>query len=146
MPRHAPQSRGDRLALKEVRVSREKFQLMAEAELARIPAELRALLVNVTIEVKDEPGEEAEDVEDATEDDVVDLLGLYSGPEREDFLSGGAHGELPAKVYLYQWNLEDAVGSIEELQKEIRLTLRHELAHHFGFDDDELEEVWPEGA
>ncbi len=119
---------------------------MAEAELARIPEELRALLVNVTIEVQDEPGEEAVDVEDATEDDIVDLLGLYVGPEREDFLRGAAHGELPAKVYLYQWNLEDSVGSIEELQKEIRLTLRHELAHHFGFDDDELEEVWPEGA
>jgi predicted Zn-dependent protease with MMP-like domain len=132
--------------MKEVRVSPAKFRMMAEAELARIPEELRALLVNVTIEVKDEPGEEAEDVEDATEDDIVDLLGLYAGPEREDFLRGGAYGQLPAKVYLYQWNLEDSVGSIEELQKEIRLTLRHELAHHFGFDDEELERVWPEGA
>ena len=102
--------------MKEVRVSAAKFRLMAEAELARIPPEVRA------------------------------LLGLYCGPEREDFLGGGAHGRLPAKVYLYQWNLEDSVGSLEELQKEIRLTLRHELAHHFGFDDDELERVWPEGA
>ncbi len=132
--------------MKEVRVTPAKFRMMAEAELGRIPPELRALLVNVTIETKEEPGEEAEDLEDGDENDATDLLGLYCGPEREDFLGSAAHGQLPAKVYLYQWNLEDSVGSIEELQKEIRLTLRHELAHHFGFDDDELERVWPEGA
>ena len=132
--------------MKEVRVTPAKFRLMCEAELARIPDEVRALLVNVTIETQEEPGEEAYDLEDAGEDDATDLLGLYCGPEREDFLSGEAAGQLPAKVYLYQWNLEDAVGSVEELQKEIRLTLRHELAHHFGFDDEELERVWPEGA
>jgi len=132
--------------MKEVRVTPEKFRQMAEAELARIPNQVRALLVNVTIETMDSPGEEADDLEDGDENDATDLLGLYCGPEREDFLSGAANGQLPAKVYLYQWNLEDSVGSIEELQKEIRLTLRHELAHHFGFDDDELERVWPEGA
>ncbi|MBI4061286.1 MAG: metallopeptidase family protein [Elusimicrobia bacterium] len=127
--------------MKEVRVSPARFRAMAEAELAAIPDELRALLVNVTIEVRNEPGAEAEGM-----DEEDDLLGLYCGPEREDFLSGAAHGQLPAKVYLYQWNLEDSVESLEELQKEIRLTLRHELAHHFGFDDEELERVWPEGA
>ncbi|MBI5245720.1 MAG: metallopeptidase family protein [Elusimicrobia bacterium] len=132
--------------MKEVRVTPAKFRLMAEAELGRIPAELRSLLINVTIETKEEPGEEAEDLEDGDENDATDLLGLYCGPEREDFAGAAAHGQLPAKVYLYQWNLEDSVGSIEELQKEIRLTLRHELAHHFGFDDEELEKVWPEGA
>ena len=129
--------------MKEVRVTPAKFRLMAEAELARIPEEMRRLLINVTIETSEEPGEEADDLD---EDEADDLLGLYCGPDREDFLSGAASGELPAKVYLYQWNLEDSVESIEELQKEIRLTLRHELAHHFGFDDDELEKVWPEGA
>ncbi len=132
--------------MKEVRVTPAKFRLMAEAELARIPEEVRALLVNVTIETKEEPGTEIDDLEDGDENDQTDLLGLYSGPEREDFVGSAAGGQLPAKVYLYQWNLEDSVGSIEELQKEIRLTLRHELAHHFGFDDDELEELWPEGA
>lgn len=125
----------------EVRVTPQRFRALVEAELGRIPDELRALLVNVTIETPEEPGPEADEMEDAE-----DLLGLYAGPERSDFLGSEAHGQLPAKVYLYQWNLEDSVESLEELQKEIRLTLRHELAHHFGFDDEELEKVWPEGA
>ena len=94
---------------------------------------MRALLVNVTIEVRDKPGPEAE----AMDEEEEDLLGLYCGPERADFLSGAASGQLPAKVYLYQRNLEDSVGSLSQLRKEIRLTLRHELAHHFGFDDDD---------
>ena len=127
--------------MKEVRVSAARFRAMAEAELAAIPLELRALLVNVTIEARAEPGPEADGLEDAD-----DLLGLYCGPTREDFLGGSAGGSLPAKVYLYQWNLEDCVDSLKELKKELRLTLRHELAHHFGFDDAELEEIWPEGA
>ena len=127
--------------MKEVRVTPAKFKLMAEAELAAIPAPLRDLLVNVSIEVKAEPGVEAEDMEDAQE-----LMGLYDGPTREEMLSNDAHGSLPAKVYLYQNAIEDSVESVSGLQKEIRLTLRHELAHHFGFDDEELERVWPEGA
>lgn len=125
----------------EVRISREKFRAMAEAELAAIPHQLRNLLTNLAIEVQDEPGAEAEDMEEGD-----DLLGLYSGPTREEVLSGAAHGQLPPKVYLYQWNLEDSVESIEELRNEVRLTLRHELAHHFGFTDEDLEKVWPEGA
>lgn len=127
--------------MSEVRVTPAKFKLMAEAELAAIPKPLRDLLVNVSIETKAEPGLEAEDMEDADE-----LMGLYDGPTREEMLSADAHGALPAKVYLYQNAIEDSVESVSGLQKEIRLTLRHELAHHFGFDDEELERVWPEGA
>ena len=114
---------------------------MIEAELTRIPDELRCLLVNVAIESKDVPGSEAEEIDDAN-----DLLGLYCGPERSAFVGNGAHGELPAKIYLYQRNLEETVDGVEDLQREIRLTLRHELAHHFGFDEDDIERIWPEGA
>lgn len=122
-------------------VSAARFRAMVEAELAGVPAPLRGLLVNVAIEAKDEPGLEAEGMEGAEE-----LLGLYDGPTREEMLGSDAHGSLPARVYLYRLNLIDAVDSLEGLQKEVRLTLRHELAHHFGFDDEELERVWPEGA
>ena len=127
--------------MKEVRVSRERFRAIAEAELAAIPKPLRDLLVNVTIEVQDEPGAEADDMDEAD-----DLMGLYTGLTRAETLGSAAGGSLPSKVYLYQWNIEDSVDSLSELRTEIRLTLRHELAHHFGFDDEELERVWPEGA
>lgn len=127
--------------MRKVRVSRERFRALAEAELAAIPKPLRDFLVNVAIEVADAPGEEAGDLESAD-----DLMGLYAGPTRAEMLSADAHGSLPAKVYLYRENIEACARSPEELRREVRLTLRHELAHHFGFDDEELERVWPEGA
>ena len=126
----------------KTRLSRERFHALAEAELAAIPKPLRDLLVNVAIQVLDAPGLEAQDMDE----DPDDLLGLYSGATRAEMLSNDAHGSLPAKVYLYQRNMEDAVDSAADLKREVRLTLRHELAHHFGFDDEDLERVWPEGA
>lgn len=127
---------------KKNRVSAERFQAMAEAELAAIPKPLRDLLVNVSIEVRSAPGLEAQDLDE----DPDELLGLYTGPTRQEMLNADAHGSLPAKVYLYQRNLEDIASTPAKLKKELRLTLRHELAHHFGFDDADLERVWPEGA
>jgi predicted Zn-dependent protease with MMP-like domain len=127
--------------MKAARLTRAQFLALAEAELASIPKPLRDLLVNVTIETKDGPGLEAEEL-----DEPDAILGLYAGATRAEMLSNDAHGSLPAKVYLYQRNMEDVSKNASELRKELRLTLRHELAHHFGFDDEELERVWPEGA
>jgi predicted Zn-dependent protease with MMP-like domain len=126
----------------KTRLSPARFLSLAEAELAAIPKPLRDLLVNVSIEVRAAPGLEAQNID---EDPEV-LLGLYSGATRAEMLSNDAHGSLPAKIYLYQRNIEDAVESLAELKTELRLTLRHELAHHFGFDDDDLQRLWPEGA
>lgn len=114
---------------------------MADDELASIPKPLRDLLVNVSIEVRDDPGTEAQELDDTSE-----LLGLYDGPTREEMLRTDSYGCLPAKVYLYQLNMEDSVTTVDALRRELRLTLRHELAHHFGFDDADLQRVWPEGA
>jgi predicted Zn-dependent protease with MMP-like domain len=123
------------------RLSAELFHQLAEAELASIPKPLRALLINVTIETRAAPGLEAEEL-----DAPQDVLGLYWGATRHEMLGNDAHGFLPAKVYLYQRNLEDTSADLDELKKELRLTLRHELAHYFGFEDADLERVWPEGA
>jgi predicted Zn-dependent protease with MMP-like domain len=126
---------------KGARLAPAEFHALAEAELALIPKALRDLLVNVAIETRGAPGLEAGDLEEPG-----DLLGLYAGATRAEMLSDDAHGSLPAKVYLYQRNLEDVSKNAAELRRELRLTLRHELAHHFGFDDEDLERVWPEGA
>jgi predicted Zn-dependent protease with MMP-like domain len=126
---------------KGARLAPAEFHALAEAELAAIPKPLRELLVNVSIETKDGPGIEAQDLDEPDE-----LLGLYAGATRAEMLSNDGHGSLPAKVYLYQRNLEDISKNAAELRRELRLTLRHELAHHFGFDDEDLERVWPEGA
>jgi predicted Zn-dependent protease with MMP-like domain len=122
------------------RAALDAFQSIAEEEFESIPRELRDLAVNVAIEVREEPGVEAEDV-----DHPGELFGLYTGPTRAEMLSADAHGSLPARIFLYRRTI-GAAGSPSAVRREVRLTLRHELAHHFGFDDAELERIWPEGA
>ena len=124
---------------------RREFELLAEKAFAAVPAEFREKLLNVEISVQDLPGPEAGD-----EDGSADLLGLYVGPMRSEIqqgmLAGAPPDELMARVLLYKLNIEAACRTRAEVSREISLTLRHELAHHFGFEDEDLERIWPEGA
>ena len=124
---------------------------MVEDAFKAIPAEFKEKLLNVTILVRDEPGPEATDLDDdGQNDEEGELLGLYVGPMRHEIQSGMLAGDPPdtlqAQVFLYKAPLEDACDGKAELAKEISVTLRHELAHHFGFEDEDLERIWPEGA
>ena len=98
------------------------------AALDSLPADLREAMSNVEIVVEDENAEDP------------DVFGLYLGiplPERHDYA-----GVLPDKIAIYRLPLEDAFGHDPELLvEEIRITVIHELAHHFGIDDDRLTEL-----
>lgn len=124
-----------------MKVSRKRFEKMAEDALADVPRRFLKLLVNVEISAQDLPGPEAGKWEGSK-----DLLGLYKGLTREQMLmtQSGAFG--PARVVLYQANIESLCKTEAELQAQVALTLRHELAHHFGFSDKDLRKKWPEGA
>ena len=104
------------------------FEEHVERALDSLPAELRAAMSNVEIVVEDENPEDP------------DLLGLYLGiplTERGDYA-----GVLPDKIAIYRRPLEDEFGDDPELlQEEIRITVLHELAHHFGIDEDRLSEL-----
>ena len=67
------------------------------------------------------------------------LYGLYDGvpiTEREGWLSGP-----PDTIYIFQDTLERDFRSRSILQEEIQRTVLHEIAHHFGIDDDRLREL-----
>ena len=124
-----------------MRVSREEFLSLAERAFDEIPAFFREKLVNVELSVVDRPGRES-----GRDRGSRTLLGLYVGPPREELERSAGEPPLPARILLYQRNIEDACRKRSELEREIRLTLRHEIAHHFGFSDGELQEFWPEGC
>ena len=67
------------------------------------------------------------------------LFGLYEGVPltRRGYFDVPLH---PDRVFIFQGPIEDACHSPEEIKDEVRITVMHELAHYFGFDDDELEE------
>jgi predicted Zn-dependent protease with MMP-like domain len=110
-------------------MSRERFEALVDAALDEIPAEITALVNNVVVLVEDE----------APADDP-DLLGLYDGvalTEREANFSA----ELPDRIFVYRNNLLDMCETEEELADEVRITVVHEIAHHFGIDHDVLHEL-----
>ena len=65
-----------------------------------------------------------------------DLFGLYEGiplPERGDMA-----GELPDRITIFRLPLEDEFRDPAELEREIRITVLHELGHYFGLDEERL--------
>jgi predicted Zn-dependent protease with MMP-like domain len=52
-----------------------------------------------------------------------------------------AEAVLPDKITIFQGPLEEACASEEEIREEVRTTIVHEVAHHFGFDEERLAEL-----
>ena len=108
----------------------ERFDELVDQALDGIPDELASLVRNVVVLVEDEP----------PEDEPDDLLGLYDGvalTERDGTLGV----ELPDRIFIFRGPLLDLCADEAELVEEVRITVVHEVAHHFGIDDDRLHEL-----
>jgi predicted Zn-dependent protease with MMP-like domain len=105
------------------------FEEHVRAALDSLPPELQRAMSNVEIVVEEENAEEP------------DLYGLYLGiplTERGE----GYSGVLPDKIAIYRIPLQEEFGDDPEvLEEEIRITVVHEIAHHFGIDEDRLSEL-----
>ncbi len=124
-------------------LSRTQFELMvfdvAAKIVASLPDDLRDKAGNVMFAVEDRPTrEQMESVEDDG-DTGDDLLGLYEGtPLTERTIDDMRI--VPDRITLFRIPLLDMCRSRKELHGEIRLTIIHELAHFFGFEERDLEE------
>ena len=95
-----------------------------------LPPDLRGAMSNVEIVVEEEHPEDP------------DLFGLYLGIPLVERTSTGYQGVLPDKIAIYRKPLEEEFGDDPEvLEDEIRITVLHEIAHHFGVDEDRLTEL-----
>jgi predicted Zn-dependent protease with MMP-like domain len=103
------------------------FEDHVRAALDSLPADLAAALENIVVVVEDESPEDP------------DLFGLYEGiplPER-----GDTAGDLPDRITIFRVPLEDEFDDPAELEREIRITVLHELGHYFGLDEDRLADL-----
>ncbi|WP_298325548.1 metallopeptidase family protein [Haloactinopolyspora sp.] len=103
-------------------------ELVAEA-LDQIPGELAQMMDNVVVLVEDEPPP-----------DAADVLGLYEGTpltERGEFYSG----VLPDVIRLFRLPILRLCETWTDAVEEVLVTVVHEVAHHFGIDDDRLHEL-----
>lgn len=112
-----------------VEMSAEEFERLVEDALDQVPAELAAMVENLVVLVQSQ----------APADDP-DLLGLYDGVALPD--QDSHYGmQPPAQILIFSDNLLQMCASREEVEEEVRITVVHEIAHHFGIDDDRLHDL-----
>ncbi len=113
-----------------VEMTRDDFEDAVRDALDEIPAELAAMMDNVVVLVEDDGP-----------DDAPDLLGLYEGTpltERGEFWATGA---LPDRITVYRNPTLAMCADRDEVVEEVAVTVVHEIAHHFGIDDERLHEL-----
>lgn len=120
-----------------VRFTEEEFERHLRAAIDALPEAFRVRLDEVTVSVDDLPSLDVLTADDPALD--PELLGLFVGipcSEQSVFSPGG---ELPPRILLFKRNLERIARDEDELREEIAVTLRHELAHYLGLDEQEIE-------
>ena len=113
-----------------VEMGRAEFEQAVDAALDGVPPELLGLMDNVVIFLQDEPPEQE-----------PDLLGIYEGVPLTERSEAWAAGALPDRITVFRGPLTRMCDTRDELVEEIAVTVVHEIAHHFGIDDDRLHEL-----
>jgi len=117
-------------------MDRARFRRLVQRALASLPADVHDALDNVAVVVEREPSRA--DRRSAGLDPHDDLFGLYVGTPLTERTAGAF--PLPDRIVIYQGPLERAF-SPRDIPDEVAKTVQHELAHHFGMDDERLEQL-----
>jgi Flp pilus assembly protein TadD/predicted Zn-dependent protease with MMP-like domain len=113
-----------------------EFQKEVDAVVASLPAERKARVRAIKIEIADLP--DPVDLAAVSPPFPPTILGLYRGPVGRAAEQLPAPGDEPVSIVLYRKNLARAVKSRAELSEQIRDTLLHEIGHLEGLDEDDL--------
>jgi len=115
-----------------MRLTDERFRELVEQAMKSLPEQFSERLDNVEILIEDEPDPQ-------TRAQFPGLLGLYRGvpqTERSTFHLG----LMPDVISIYKRNIERLCRSEAEVRREVRKTLLHEIGHHFGLSEEDLED------
>lgn len=119
-------------------VSRDKFEEYVQQAIAEIPASFAPYLRDVVIDIEDAP--DARACASVGVANPRNLLGLYHGvPLTRRHVE--APSPFPDRISIYQRNIERICRTPDELVAQIRKTVLHEVGHHFGLDEDDLDEL-----
>ena len=119
-------------------VSSAIFEQLVERALAELPQQFAEFLEEVPLEVRPRPSIAQLKRLGLGEDDL--LLGLYEGiPLTERSVEHS--GVRPAVIYIFKEDVELASDTEAELVDQVRTTVLHEIGHHFGMDEDDLDEL-----
>jgi len=111
-------------------MTREEFEEAVSEGLDLIPEELARAMSNVVVLVEDDPPA-----------DDPSLLGLYEGTPLTERGDWWAAGSLPDRITIFRNPTLAMCDSPEDVAEEVAVTVVHEVAHHFGIDDEKLHEL-----
>ena len=119
-------------------ISKQRFAELVEEALRELPEPFAQHLEEVSVEIKDRPT--AKQLKDRDLEDGALLLGLYVGHPMTE-RSVEYSGVLPDAIYIFQEDIELVSQSERELIQQVRTTVLHEIGHHFGMGEDDLDEL-----
>ena len=121
-----------------MRLSPDEFADLVSEALEDIPEPFREFMRDIAVDV--EPMPDRRTCREAGVRDRRALLGLYRGTPLTE-RSVEHHLRLPDRITIYQNNLERMCRRREDIIREVRRTVFHEVGHHFGLDEDDLDEL-----
>jgi predicted Zn-dependent protease with MMP-like domain len=119
-------------------VSKAAFGRLVERALAELPEQFAHFLEEVPVEVRQRPSKEMLRKLGLEEDEL--LLGLYTGQSLLD-RSVEDMVRMPNVIFIFQEDIELSSDSEADLVREIRTTVLHEIGHHFGMNEADLDEL-----
>jgi len=117
-------------------VERDHFERLVEEALAGLPARFASRLDNVTIIVED--WATPEQLAKVNLKDPHQLLGLYEGIPITRRANGYA-GVLPDRITIFRIPIEEMSATDDDIRRQVRKTVMHELGHYFGMDEEEIQ-------
>jgi predicted Zn-dependent protease with MMP-like domain len=119
-------------------MNRRKFEQFVDEAMQQLPLALSERIDNLAVRIENRPTQAQLRRWDVALGTM--LLGFYEGvplPERT-----ADYGLVPPDVvYIFQKAIEEICSNEDEIREQVHRTVRHEIAHHFGIDDERLEEM-----
>lgn len=113
-----------------IRMSREEFEQAVADGIDAVPDELAEAMSNVAVVIDDE-----------SPPDGPELFGLYVGTPLTERGEWWATGSLPDHITIFRNPILRACATPDEVREQVTITVVHEIAHHFGIDDERLHEL-----
>jgi predicted Zn-dependent protease with MMP-like domain len=120
-----------------LRVSRDRFEDLIRDSIESLPQQFLSKMDNVSVIVADRPTPSQRRENGLESDDT--LFGLYEGVPLTE--RGSYVPPLPDVITIFQEPIENASSTENQLAKQVLTTVTHEVAHYFGFSDDQLRDM-----
>lgn len=118
----------------------EAFEVLAQAAFDRLPGEFRALCADVIFNVTEFPEDDV--LKELEAESPFDLLGLFSGVGLPQQGFSPQTGQMPNTIHLYRRPILDYWAENDEsLGAIVTHVMVHEIGHHFGFSDEDMEAI-----